>query len=525
MTLRIVFLGTGDYIPTQQRNPKSIYIQRESDHIHQKSDDFLFDVGEGTARQMMKFNIKLNIPDIFLTGIDYDHTGGLSGLLKVYNSTSIQREGDVRIHTPKGTGNKIQEISHIYEDLDFNVEIDEVTPGRVLEKENYAIEAFETDALETSVGYVLREKPRRGRFNREKAENLGVPPGPKFGELVDGNSVRLQNGKTIHPEQVIGDPRPGRKIVYTGDTRPLDSTIKVASHADLLIHDSAFAESWNERAVETGHSTALEAATVADKASSKRLALMSISPRFTGIGFRLRQESESVYDKKVTVAEDGLTIDIPYPDTDTNWEVGYESRSADSFYSVGKRSEKLRNHIQSLREIAESGYFDLPETLANDLSSALDEILSNIENTVLVLGSFKDHHKNELNELRSALNTKGYSANTASELPSHKDKSLRQNVSMYMMLSRFCIMVDREPSGHLNEYEIARSQGDILIRLVPEEGGSTFMIGGEEQVNINNIKSFTFKYDPTESLEEAIEWAENQVEKRRAAFEEEYPWR
>lgn len=518
MTLKATFLGTGDYIHTQQRNSKSL-------HVHREGDDYLFDIGEGAVRQMMRYNINLNVDSIFLTGIRYDHSGGLPGILETYDSTHINREEDIQIYTPMGTGNKIQDISHLYDGLQFNVEINEVSPGVVLEKDDYTIEAFETDSLETSVGYILREESRRGRFNREKAEELGVSPGPKFSKLVDGIPVKTENGETVRPEQVMGDPRPGRKIVYTGNTRPLDSTIDAASHADLLVHDSAFAEDWTERAVETGHSTALEAATVADEASSKRLALMNISPKFTGLGFRLRQEAESVYDGEIIVSEDGLTIDVPYPDSDDEEKVGYESRSANSFYSVGKRSEGLQNKIKTIREIAESGYIDLSESTIDDLSSALDDIISNIENSVLVLGSFDGRHQEELDELKTRLRTKGYDANTAEDLPSHSDRSLRQNVAIYMMLSQFSVMVDREPSGHLNEYEIAREQGNILARLVPEEGGSTFMIGGEEQININNIKSFEFKYSPTEVLDEATEWAEEQVKERREAFEEEYPWR
>lgn len=517
MHMKVTFVGSSDYIPTQQRNPKPVHVQRGGD-AH------LFDIGEGTVRQMMKYNLTLNVSNIFLSGTRYDHTGGLPGLLKTYDSTHISREEDVNVFTPYGTGNDIENIAYVFDDFNFDVEIHEVTPRTVVDNGEYEIRAFETDSSETSVGYSLVESSRRGRFDREKAESLGVPPGPKFSELTQGNPVDNQDGDTIRPEQVLGKRRPGRRIIYTGDTRPTDSVIEASRHADLLIHDSALAEDWNERAVETGHSTALEAATVAKKANAKRLALVGISPKFTGLGFRLRQEAESVYAGEVIVAEDGITVDVPYPDSDSDANVGYESRSAESMYSVGRRSQELRNHIQAFRDVVNSGYLD-EFSQFDELSSAIDELVSSIDNAVMVLGSYEGRHSDELEELKSELNELGYDANSATDLPSHENKSLEQNISFYMMLSRFCIMVDREPSGHLNEYEIARRQRNILIRLVPEDGGSTYMTEGDEGININYIKSFEFKYDPTEVLKNAIDWAEQLLEERKEAYQERYPWR
>jgi ribonuclease Z len=164
------------------------------------------------------------------------------------------------------------------------------------------------------MGFALVEDDRPGRFDRERAEELGVPVGPQFGRLHGGESVELDDGRVIEPEQVVGDPRPGRRLVYTGDTRPVETVVEAATGADLLIHDATFAEDEADRARYTGHSTAREAGGIASRAGAARLALTHLSSRYAGKWERLRREARDVFDGECFVASDGQTVDVPYPD-------------------------------------------------------------------------------------------------------------------------------------------------------------------------------------------------------------------
>jgi ribonuclease Z len=198
----------------------------------------------------------------------------------------------------------------------FPVRVNEVSPGSVaLDAGEYEVRTFRTEHRTTSMGYALVETDRKGRFDRQKAEEeLGIPPGPKYGRLHEGESVELDDGRVIEPEQVVGPPRPGRRVVYSGDTRPLESTVEAARDADLLIHDGTFGDDEAGRARSTGHSTAREAAGVAARAGAKRLALTHVSSRYAGEADRLGREAREAFDGTVIVAEDGRRIDVPFPD-------------------------------------------------------------------------------------------------------------------------------------------------------------------------------------------------------------------
>lgn len=305
MTLRVTFLGTSGAVPTARRNPSGIYLNREGEEL-------LFDCGEGTQRQMMRFRTGFSISAIFLTHVHGDHVLGLPGLLQTLDFND--RADPLVIHTPRGTRRTVAElVGALDARLGFPVEIREVAPGEVVrEGEEYEVRAFETDHRTRSVGYVLVEADRKGRFDRERAEELGVPVGPAFGRLHAGEPVELEDGTVIEPEQVVGEPRPGRRVVYTGDTRPTEETVEAASDADLLIHDATFGDDWAERARETGHSTAREAGGIAARAGVKRLALTHISSRYAGDASRLANEAGEEHDEAF-VAEDGREIEVPFP--------------------------------------------------------------------------------------------------------------------------------------------------------------------------------------------------------------------
>ncbi len=309
MTLRVTFLGTSAAVPTTKRNPSSVCINREGDR-------FLFDAGEGTQRQMMRFGTGFAVEAIFLTHLHGDHVLGLPGLLQTWDFN--ERPRPLEIYTPAGTGSRIRQfLTALDDDISFEVTVTEVQAGvTAFRGDDYEIRTVATEHRTRSVGYALIEEERRGRFDRERAEELGVPVGPKFSNLHRGEPVELDDGTTVQPSQVVGPPRPGRRLVYTGDTRPCETVVEVATDADLLIHDATFTEERAERAVRTAHATAAEAGEVAARADVARLALTHISSRYTGSETGHAEEAAEAFDGRVILAEDGRELDIPYPEAD-----------------------------------------------------------------------------------------------------------------------------------------------------------------------------------------------------------------
>ncbi len=312
MSMRVTFLGTSGAVPTTERAPSSLLVAL-SPH-NREADRLLFDCGEGTQRQMMRFNTGFGVSHVFVTHLHGDHVLGIPGLVQSWDFND--RDEAVAIHTPPGSRRHIENLVHAagYQP-GYPVRINEVSPGSVaLATDGYEVRAFETNHRTRSQGYVVVERDRPGRFDREKAEELGVPVGPAFSELHDGESVELDDGRVVTPEQVVGDPRPGRRFVYTGDTRPVSATVEAAENADLLVHDATFADDEQERAHQTAHSTAREAGSVAAQANAKRLALTHISSRYPGKPSRHVAEAKEEFDGECFAADDGDIVEIPYPD-------------------------------------------------------------------------------------------------------------------------------------------------------------------------------------------------------------------
>jgi len=305
--MEVTFLGTSGAVPTTQRNPSAVLLRREGERL-------LFDCGEGTQRQMMRFSTGFAVDHIFVTHLHGDHVLGIPGLLQTMDFND--RTAPLAVHAPHGTRSRLEQlVSATGNRPSFPLRIDQVGPGdTVLDTEEYVVEAFETDHHTESVGYVLIEDDRKGRFDREKAEEeLGLEPGPKYSKLHDGQAVE-HDGRTIEPEAVVGPPRPGRRFVYTGETAPTGATVEAATDADLLIHDATFAEDRRDRAASTGHSTAKQAAELAARAGVKRLALTHISTRYAGRAGRLGSEAREVFDGETIVAEDGTVLNVDFPD-------------------------------------------------------------------------------------------------------------------------------------------------------------------------------------------------------------------
>ena len=305
--MQVTFLGTGGAVPTTRRNTSGLLLRRDGER-------FLFDCGEGTQRQMIRFSTGFTVSHVFLTHLHGDHVLGLPGLCQTLDFND--REEPLAIHAPPGTRRTVENLVGVTGARPgYPVRVSDAQPGEVvLQGSEYEVRAFATDHRTQSVGYVLIEDDRKGRFDRERAEELGVPEGPKFSRLHEGETVELDDGTVVEPEQVVGPPRPGRRVVYTGDTRPTGATVEAATDADLLVHEATFAEDRAERAGQTGHSTARQAADLANRAGAKQLALTHISSRYAGDASELDREAHEVADCEAFVAEDGEAIDVPYPE-------------------------------------------------------------------------------------------------------------------------------------------------------------------------------------------------------------------
>ena len=303
--LSITFLGTGAATPTLERNVAGLAVQRQGETL-------LFDCGEGNQRQMMRYGVGFAFREIFFSHYHADHLLGVTGLLRTLGLQD--RTLPVTLYGPKGAQRILgAAITLGIERNKFPVEIVEVKPGDRLARDEYEIAVFETEHRADTVGYALVEHTRLGRFNPDRARELGIPEGPFWGQLHKGKTVTLADGRTVGPADLVGPPRPGRRLVYSGDTRPHLSVVEASRGADLLVHEATFGGDEMERARETGHSTASEAARVALDAGVRRLVLTHISSRYNRDATELLAEARAVFPETV-IARDGMTVDVPYVD-------------------------------------------------------------------------------------------------------------------------------------------------------------------------------------------------------------------
>jgi ribonuclease Z len=306
MPLLVRFLGTSASRPTVERGVSSVVIEREGETL-------MFDCGEGTQRQMMRYGVSFALADVFFTHMHTDHVLGVIGLTRTLQLQG--RTDPLRLWGPKGSGRTLRQWSGFGgERLGYPVEIEELEPGARIARKGYAIRPFAVDHRGASaVGYALVEEERRGRFNPDLARELGVPEGPLWGELHRGRAVTLPDGRVVDPAALVGPTRPGRLVALTGDSRPCAGTIEAARGADLLVHEATFGDEERDRAVETGHSTAREAADVAAQAGVRRLALTHFSARYSRDAGDLEREARQRFPATVA-ARDGMEIDVRYPD-------------------------------------------------------------------------------------------------------------------------------------------------------------------------------------------------------------------
>jgi ribonuclease Z len=299
--MKLIFLGTSGSIPTAQRGLPAIALKRDRELL-------LFDCGEGTQSQMARAHLSpMRLKAVFITHLHGDHFLGLAGL--VQTMSLMDRKEKLEVYCPPEGKERIENFLRVpYYTLTFEVRVKELKPGDELRRNGYRIRTCEVDHPVPALAYALLEDQRSGKFYPQKAITLGVKAGPDFSRLKSGKSVKLRDGRVVEPEQVMGPPQPGRKIVYAGDTRPCESIIKFSEGADVLIHDCTLADELAERAAETGHSTPAEAAEIAKKAGVKQLVLIHISPRYKDDLVLLKQAKQIF--PNVKIAKDLMELEV-----------------------------------------------------------------------------------------------------------------------------------------------------------------------------------------------------------------------
>ncbi len=303
MDLDVVFLGTSASTPTARRALAATLVRRGGDRL-------LFDCAEGTQRQLLRSDVGLvDLEEVFLTHFHADHFLGLPGMLKTFSLRG--RELPLTVYGPRGLRELLTSLRRIFGRLAYPLEAVELEPGESLVRDGYRLDVFPVDHGVPAVGYALVEDERPGRFDVEVATALGVPDGAERGVLQRGEAVTLADGTRVTPDQVLGGPRPGRKLVLSGDTAPAASVVDAAAGADLLVHEATFLADERERARETRHSTAGEAALVAQEAGVRLLALTHLSTRY--FGHEVVEEARQLFPDTV-VPRDFDVVEIPFPE-------------------------------------------------------------------------------------------------------------------------------------------------------------------------------------------------------------------
>jgi ribonuclease Z len=305
--LDLVFLGTSASMPTAHRAPAALLLRRGGERL-------LFDCAEGTQRQLQRSTVGLvDVEEIFLTHFHADHFLGLPGMLKTF-ALRGRDEVPLTVYGPHGLQALFNALRPLLGRLPYPLTLTELEPGERLERGEYVLEAVAVEHGVSAIGYALVEHERPGRFDVAAADALGVPPGRERGILQGGDPVTLPDGSVVTPDEVLGAPRPGRKLVITGDTAPSPQVVQAAHGADVLVHEATFGGDEKERARETMHATAAEAAEVARLAAVKLLALTHVSTRY--FGSELLDEAREIFPDTV-IPRDFDVVEVPFAERGT----------------------------------------------------------------------------------------------------------------------------------------------------------------------------------------------------------------
>jgi ribonuclease Z len=301
--LDLLFLGTAGSAPTASRGASATLVRRGGDRL-------LVDCGEGTQRQLLRSDAGLfDVEHVFLTHLHGDHVLGLPGMLKTF--TLRDRDVALTVYGPRGTRALFSALRVLIGRLTYGLAVVELEPGEEIARDGYRLVPFAVEHGGTALGYALREETRPGRFDVETADALGVPDGPLRGTLQAGETVTLPDGRVVRPDEVLGPARRGRSLVLTGDTAPAATVVEAATGADVLVHEATFLAGERDRARETSHSTAGEAALVAREAGVELLALTHVSARHAGS--EVEDEARQLFERTV-VPRDFDVVDVPLPE-------------------------------------------------------------------------------------------------------------------------------------------------------------------------------------------------------------------
>lgn len=309
--MEIVFLGTSASWPTVDRNVAAVAVKRGSEIL-------LFDCGEGTQRQFQRSGLSyMQVNKILVTHLHADHYLGIPGLVQTMRLN--ERREPLLLYGPPGFKELMWDFRVFprgrteVREQGYRMAMEEIKSGAVLRFDGYEVHAREVRHTTYALAYAVVEDMRPGRFHKERALALGVPEGKAFGDLQRGASVTLENGTVIAPAQVLGPARRGRKVAYTGDCVPCEQTVELAQGADILVHESTYANDFPD-ANKHGHSTAAQAAFIAKAARVKTLYLTHVSPRYTNAK-PLVEEARKIF-PETHEAKDLLQVVVKFPADD-----------------------------------------------------------------------------------------------------------------------------------------------------------------------------------------------------------------
>lgn len=303
---RATLLGTSSAQPTIGRGLSSTAFSVFSDR-------FLVDCGEGTQRQLLRFGLGLRVDMVFFTHFHADHYLGIIGLLRTLAMTASAADEPMQIFGPRPfiTDELPRMVFTGVDKLGTRPDFHAVGDGDVIQRRGYNVRAVGVDHRVPTLGYSVEEHVRPGKFNVDRARELGLTPGPAYTKLQAGEAVQTPAGTRVAPDDVLGPSRRGRKLCISGDTRPCKNLASAAAGADVLIHEATFSEDQQDRAELTQHSTAFEAGWVASEAQVKKLVLSHFSSRHDTRPEVLVKEATRAYSGEVVAAYDGFALDLP----------------------------------------------------------------------------------------------------------------------------------------------------------------------------------------------------------------------